>query len=355
MRYLALLSLLGACTATIEPNGAGVVEGTADGPDGLELPVTVWFPADTTDASTTLEYQLGVSGAAYLDAEPATGPFPVIVSSHGNGGGQHAGALIYEEWAAAGYVVVAMDHVGNTFTDTPTNNEWVEIFIRRPEDVAAAYRAAVSWSEDEDHVLSGLIDPEQLIIAGHSTGGATAVLASGGALSKTTVTLACSAGQLSGTACELAAASEGDISLMPADLPDPVATLAMAPLNGGLFATDLDMTGSSLVMVGTEDSITPSDSHATPIYEAMPSTKALVELEGGNHYGFATICTVPGLSAVLPSVASQCDDPDYLSEEAFVAATVDISLAFFDHEVRGNADASAEAAAAAHPVSFVSE
>jgi len=253
-------------------------------------------------------------------------------------------------------VVVSLDHVGNTFTDRPSVNEWVDIYIRRPADLAAAYTEVVSMSEAEDGVLSGMVDAETLILSGHSTGGATVILASGGTLNRATVLIACGANQIGGNACTIAESDDSEeIDLTPAGLPDPVATIAMAPLNGNLFSPSLDMAGASLVVVGTRDDVTPSGSNATPLFEAMPSPKTLVELQGANHYAFATICGVPELSDLLPSVASQCDDPSYMSEADAIDATAAISLEFMSKWVAQDEDADVDAVAAGFDVTIEAE
>ena len=354
---LPLIALTAACTDnTIEATGSGYVEATAQGPDGIELPLAIWYPADTTESTELASYQFDLSGEAYAEAPPATGPFPIIINSHGNGGAKHAGATLFEQWAEAGYVVVSLDHVGNTFTDRPSAAEWIDIYIRRPEDVAAAYTHVVDLAAQEDGVLSGMVDAETLILAGHSTGGATVILASGGTMNRSTVLAACATNQISGTACDIADASEGaTISLQPDVLPDPVATIALAPLDGSLFSDDLDMTGASLVVVGTRDRVTPSNSNATPLYESMPSPKAKVELQDANHYVFATVCQIPGLGAVLGDVAEDCVDPDFMTEETAIAATGAISIAFLDKYVAGNSEASVDSAASGFDVTIESE
>ena len=70
-----------------------------------------------------------IPGASYTstvayDAPPVApgGPFPLIVYSHGSSGQRFISAYLTEALAARGYVVVAVDHTGDTavdqFTDT---------------------------------------------------------------------------------------------------------------------------------------------------------------------------------------------------------------------------------------------
>ena len=157
MRFVLLFAPLLALTACNgdgdgtedepEITGVGHFESEADGPDGLTLPLSIWYPANPTESDDLASYAFGLNGTAYDDAPAAEGTFPIIVVSHGNGGARHAGATIYEQWAEGGYVVVSMDHIGNTYTDSPSQSEWVDIYIRRPGDIGASYQAAVSLSD----------------------------------------------------------------------------------------------------------------------------------------------------------------------------------------------------------------
>ncbi len=366
MRFFLLFAPLLALTACNgdsdgtqdepEITGVGHFESEAAGPEGLTLPLSIWYPANPTESDELASYTFGLSGIAYADAPAAEGTFPIIVVSHGNGGARHAGGTIYEQWAEGGYVVVSMDHIGNTYTDTPSPSEWVDIYIRRPGDIGASYQAAVALSDSDGSPISGIVDAETVILAGHSTGGASVVLASGATLNKATVLAACAGSQLSGDACTIASDTDGDtISLAPTGMPTPVANITMAPLNSPLFSANLDMGGATLVIVGTRDDVTPADTNANPMYDDMPSPKALVTLQDANHYVFATVCQIPGLGAILADVAAQCADEDFMSEDDAVAATGQIGLEFLDMHVKAKADADVAATASGFDVTFESE
>jgi predicted dienelactone hydrolase len=366
MRFALLFAPLFALTACngdgedtdVEPeiSGVGHFESEADGPEGLTLPLSIWYPANPAESDELASYAFGLNGSAYADAPAADGVFPIIVVSHGNGGARHAGATIYEQWAEGGYVVVSMDHVGNTYTDSPSASEWVDIYVRRPGDIGASYQAAIALADGDDSPISGIVDADTVILAGHSTGGASVVLASGATLNTATVLAACGSGQLAGGACDIADDTDGDtISLAPTGMPTPVANITMAPLNSPLFSSSLDMGGATLVIVGTNDDVTPAGTNANPMYDDMPSPKALVTLQGANHYVFATVCSIPGLGALLPDVADQCVDDAYMSEDDAVAASGQIGLEFLDVHVKAKADADVDAAASGFDVTFESE
>jgi predicted dienelactone hydrolase len=145
------------------------------------VPVHVWYPTqDTTGAAVRYE-ALFAHEAALGGAAPAPpvhdGGYPVMVQSHGHFG--VAGAVAY--WAdrlvSQGWVVIAPDHVGNTFQagfpDFSEPSPTVH-YIERPGDVSAAL----------DHVatadlLAGPLQTDAVALSGHSRGAYTVWAAAG--------------------------------------------------------------------------------------------------------------------------------------------------------------------------------
>ena len=104
------------------------------------LPMTIWYPAanpDDLEESVTYQEQLVVvEGHALRDAPPAadTAPFPLIVFSHGSGGTRFQSIYLMEHLASHGFVVMAVDHPGNTIIDAALYPD--EFAARYPENVA---------------------------------------------------------------------------------------------------------------------------------------------------------------------------------------------------------------------------
>ena len=127
----------------------------------------------------------------YLPAGAAErGPMPLVVLSHGLGGTREVGAYLAEHWAAAGYVVVALQHPGSddaVWRGRPAAErmEALRAATRNPQN--AVDRAGdVSFVLDvlqEEHQrkqgIGALIDPERIAAAGHSFGAHTVLAIAG--------------------------------------------------------------------------------------------------------------------------------------------------------------------------------
>ena len=105
---------VGAATRRLVPQGMYNWRGAAT----HALVTTVWYPA--VHGTTMSEHDIGPSGSRLFrlgawadDAEPASGPFPLIALSHGTGGSAQIMAWLARALASRGYVVAAVNHPGN--------------------------------------------------------------------------------------------------------------------------------------------------------------------------------------------------------------------------------------------------
>ena len=187
--------------------------------DPRTIPVHVWYPTEDTRGEAVRYESLFAHEAALGGAAPAAplrdAGYPVMVQSHGHFG--VAGAVAYwaERLVSQGWVVVAPDHVGNTFQDgfpdfsepSPTAH-----YIERPGDVSAAL----------DHVatanlLAGPLQTDAVALSGHSRGAYTVWTAAGATFDPDVLAAAC-AGETgafptgSCTADEQAAFASGDLA-----------------------------------------------------------------------------------------------------------------------------------------------
>jgi predicted dienelactone hydrolase len=330
---LALLGLLvgSGCSRPVPPDATGYDVVTLETVDGEPMPTSIWYPAVAEEGAQPADYVLLESQDAFADLEAATGQFPLVLLSHGNGGSKDASARIAEQLARSGYIVASPDHVGNTYEDGfPSIDGFVEVFLRRPDDLRRVYDHVLAESEDPESPLHERFDG-QIAVAGHSTGGSTALLAAGAGINKATIAIACALGEITGLACDVSDATEGDVIFPEFEpLPDVSALLLLAPLSATLLEGEAlaGVDEPTLILVGDRDDITPADRDAEPVYASLQGPAGLGILADTGHYGFATLCGVEGLQSLLDDAWVECTDPDYLDPEQLVASTVDLSLSW---------------------------
>ena len=110
---------------------------------------------------------------AVSGARPASEgrPFPLIVFAHGlDSNGPIYGPLI-EQWAAAGFVVVAPTFPLSSIS-APGGASVVDD-IAQPGDLSFVLTQVLSLSRKRGNVLSGMIDPHRIAAVGHSLGAMT--------------------------------------------------------------------------------------------------------------------------------------------------------------------------------------
>ena len=110
------------------------------------------------------------------------GPFPLVVLSHGGGciGGSYG--IIGDHWASHGYVVIQPTHPDSAslgFDMATVQPQQMEGIIRQRVTDISSVIDRLTGIENAVPALKGKIDAETLVAAGHSMGGATALLATG--------------------------------------------------------------------------------------------------------------------------------------------------------------------------------
>jgi len=110
------------------------------------------------------------------------GPYPVIIFSHGNGSSKDHYSAYADHWVSHGYVVIQpthMDSISLRFSMRNMNYEkMMAISDSRRRDMRYVVDSLAQLEREVDG-LAGKIDPERLIAAGHSMGGATALRLTG--------------------------------------------------------------------------------------------------------------------------------------------------------------------------------
>jgi predicted dienelactone hydrolase len=193
---------------------------------------------------------------AYENAPPATQPghYPLVVFSHGYAGFPEQSTTITTHLASWGFVVAAPDHVERSLDGllgTAGNG------VTKSKDVAVLQKTleATVAASNAPGVLHGMVDPGQVVTAGHSAGANAAyAFASADARVKAWISYAVGFGGQAGPAPK-------------------------APTKPGM------------VMFGTHDGIIPA-ARSIRVYDGMNTPKYLVSVAGAGHLVFSDICLI---------------------------------------------------------------
>lgn len=136
----------------VEPASANLPERT--------LMTTVRYPAVGSPGATPL------AGATPLRS---AGPYPLVVFSQGFGVAPENYARLLNSWAAAGYVVADPAY---PFTSPNTPGGLVETdIVHHPADLSYVVTSLLNTNALAGGTLSGLINPAEVGLIGHSDGG----------------------------------------------------------------------------------------------------------------------------------------------------------------------------------------
>jgi dienelactone hydrolase len=104
-------------------------------------------------------------------AAPAPGPWPMVVFAHGYDVTPDTYRHLLHSWAMAGFVVVAPEFPLETAGGPLDEND----LMNEPADISAVISAVLSRSATGSGVLSHLVDPGRIAVAGHSDGAVAAL------------------------------------------------------------------------------------------------------------------------------------------------------------------------------------
>lgn len=136
------------------------------------------------DAKRTRELPIRV----YLPKDK--GPAPVVLFSHGLGGGREASPYLGAHWSARGYAVVFVQHPGSdssVWKGVPLAQRMAamqkaasaENLLLRTADVPAVLDQLELWNKEDSHTLKGRMELKKVGMSGHSFGAITTQAVSG--------------------------------------------------------------------------------------------------------------------------------------------------------------------------------
>lgn len=265
---------------------------------GPAIQAMVWTPCAAPPAVVELGPYVvrGVSGCAI----PPIGRLPLVVISHGQGGsllGHHHTAVAL---ADAGFVVVSLNHPGDSFGDEAAAQR-LEVFESRPQDVSRVVTFMLDrWPQR--HVIDG----DSIGVFGFSRGGYTA-LALAGAVPSTSASAERLCNRWWSLVMPLCRRIRGgDATLEPAADPRIKAAVVVDPLN--LF----DAAGFRNVRVPVQlwaselggDGVALA--HVEEIRVGLPAPPEYHVARGAGHFAYLAPCP----PALQKSARRICEDPD---------------------------------------------
>jgi predicted dienelactone hydrolase len=298
---------------------------TMPDPAGAPVEVGVWYPTKATSAPQALQlFQQTVAE----NAPVAGSALPLVVMSHGTGGGFAGHYDTALALARAGYVVAALTHTGDNFRD---QSQAVNI-PNRPRQL----KLLIDW------MLTGwsghaAIDPNRIGAFGFSAGGFTVLAAAGGEPDFATVRPHCDA-HPDLFDCGLIKRFPGAATAMEQMHPTWVhdarikAVVSAAPAMGFAFGK----AGLANVHVPVQlwaaefDHILPPAEYAEKVRADLPAPPEFHRVANADHYDFLAPCS----DAMRSQTKDICDSRPGFDRIAFHTTFDREVLAFFDRTLK---------------------
>ena len=331
---IALAVLVGGLVAaalltalrTENPVGFQVVRATCA--DGKSFPVAVWYPTDARPRPTTLLGPLLMDVAA--DGPIRGQNLPLVVISHGNGGGPGSHADLALALASAGYVAAAPMHAGDNYSDQSAVGSVSWLGDRNRQLRATVDHMLGTW-QGRDRV-----DPRRVGAFGFSAGGFTVLTAIGAQPDLSIIATHCR--ESPEFACDLLRQANSPLlkpdasSVAGAFVQDARIKAAVLAAPGLAFAFTPDRLSSVSVPVqlwsADQDANVPYASNSRLVREALGPRAEFHSVPGAGHFSFLAPCGLlrpPGV----------CDDPGNFDRKAFHASMNASVVAFFDAQLNG--------------------
>jgi predicted dienelactone hydrolase len=294
--------------------------------DGQPFAVGVWYPTQAHPRPTTM------LGAVLMDVAPdapiAGRDLPLVVISHGNGGGPASHADLALALANAGYIVAAPMHPGDNYADQSAAGS-ASLYSRRVRQLRATVDYMLKSWQGRDR-----INPERIGAFGFSAGGLTVLAAAGAQPDLRSVAKHCA--QSPEFICDVL--RDAGSALLKADSTIPDDVLADSRIKAAAVAAPglgFSMVPNGLAHVNVpiqlwsadDDTRVPYATNSKPIREALGSRVEFHSVPGAGHTSFLTPCGVVGPPEI-------CSDPGKFDRKAFHANMNASVVAFFEKNIK---------------------
>jgi predicted dienelactone hydrolase len=255
--------------------------------NGTPLNLAIWYPTESGSRPTLLglTVQYVATGAPVVGAS-----LPLIVISHGSGGGPGSHADTALALASAGFVVAAPMHTGDNYADQTAvgTPDWL-VARSRHVPVVIDY-LLTNWP---DHAR---IDTGKIGMFGFSAGAFTALTTIGGTPDLALIARHCST--TAEFACQLWKPAGSEIPLPASFARDPrvKAAVIAAPGYGFTFVPNglANVTAPVQIWSGALDGNVPTDTNAGPMQAALGAKADLRVVPGAGHFSFLVPCGLIG-------------------------------------------------------------
>lgn len=307
-----------------------VPRGDAQEPRTFEL--SIWYPTFEEDGEQARYINLINRPGVWQDAPPAIRePAPVMLFSHGNAALSVQSPFWTEFLASHGWVVIAPDHTGNTFSDTDgaINLSSAEF---RPQDLSAALDFVLDLP-DGDPLQDGL--SEDIAVSGHSFGGTTTLSIIGAQFPVDDLQAQCDSGELTGRYCEIVDDENADIFRQGFLDPRISVAIPQSPGGGAAFGSGLQAIDMPVLLwTAAEDGMTPNDEDGDPIWASLDGPDDVrIDVANTAHFTFSDMCEFFG---TVDQIASEGCGDEFMPPAEVHPLHNAYSLAFLRHHLFGD-------------------
>jgi predicted dienelactone hydrolase len=291
---LAALAIYVVSNALYTDRPVGFQVSRATDASGTPMAIGIWYPTDARPVPATL---LGVNLISVARDGPVAGKgLPLVVVSHGNGGGLGSHVDLALALAQNGFVVAAPMHAGDNHGDQSALRSARWLVDRTSQLRSSLDHMLKHWSGHDR------IDAARVGVFGFSAGGFTALTAVGGqpdlrrlqshcsATPEFVCTLLRDAGSpLLGAAAVPAAGEFGrDPRLKAAVVAAPGMGFTFVP--DGLKNVDVPVQ----LWAGTADSNVPAATNASLVGRTLGPRAEMNDVQGAGHFAFLAPCGLFG-------------------------------------------------------------